>query len=264
MGDYFRHLVARSLQPQVVIQPRLAGRYEPLQPGGSFWAADQEEDFSTVEDGKAAGRPGVPFVRVKTAPAGPVEAPQVPAQRAPADHPAGPILRPVSQSLPPAPASNGEEDPGALAPKPVFLPRTETQAAPAARKSEVEHRAGIAPPAHNSAFTAQPAARTTKRAGSWAAQFDPAFSRRSPKSRPAPPILELKPVLAPSPEGAEYSAQNAPALAEPAPVVHITIGRIEVRRASTPKAASPARKSRIAPAVMNLEEYLKKRNGGGG
>jgi hypothetical protein len=46
----------------------------------------------------------------------------------------------------------------------------------------------------------------------------------------------------------------------PAPTIHVTIGRVEVR-ATGPTA--PAPKPRSAPQTMSLDEYLRKRSGGG-
>lgn len=46
------------------------------------------------------------------------------------------------------------------------------------------------------------------------------------------------------------------------PTIHVTIGRVEVR--ATPPPASPSRTQRPAPSVMNLDEYLRRRAGGGG
>lgn len=49
--------------------------------------------------------------------------------------------------------------------------------------------------------------------------------------------------------------------AEPAPIIQVTIGRIDVR--ATPPAAQPPRQ-RAQPAVMSLDEYLRQRSRGGG
>jgi len=49
--------------------------------------------------------------------------------------------------------------------------------------------------------------------------------------------------------------------AEPEPIVHVTIGRIEVRAASESK---PASRPRAASPVMSLEEYLHRRDRRGG
>jgi hypothetical protein len=47
---------------------------------------------------------------------------------------------------------------------------------------------------------------------------------------------------------------------QPAPIIQVTIGRIEVR-ATPPSAPSPTQ-SRSAPSVMSLEDYLRQRGGG--
>jgi hypothetical protein len=51
---------------------------------------------------------------------------------------------------------------------------------------------------------------------------------------------------------------EAPAPA--APIIHVTIGRIEVRATAPQAAAAPARRA-SAPAVMTLDEYLRRRDG---
>ena len=47
---------------------------------------------------------------------------------------------------------------------------------------------------------------------------------------------------------------------EPAPTIQVTIGRIEVR--ATPP-SPPSRKQTSVPSIMSLEEYLRRRQGGG-
>ena len=51
--------------------------------------------------------------------------------------------------------------------------------------------------------------------------------------------------------------------AEPEPVVHITIGRVEVRANVAPAAAPRADHQPAEHRVMPLEEYLDRRAGGG-
>jgi hypothetical protein len=51
-----------------------------------------------------------------------------------------------------------------------------------------------------------------------------------------------------------------PAPAAPEPTIHVSIGRIEVR--ATPHVAPPPPAAKI-PAVMGLDDYLRRRGGGG-
>ncbi|WP_199746994.1 hypothetical protein, partial [Corallococcus sp. AB049A] len=58
------------------------------------------------------------------------------------------------------------------------------------------------------------------------------------------------------------SAHGVQALeSAPAPVVQVTIGRIEVRAVTPPAPARPA-PARTSPS-LSLDEYLRRRNGGG-
>lgn len=60
---------------------------------------------------------------------------------------------------------------------------------------------------------------------------------------------------------AQPLAPPAPAPGLPTPTIQVTIGRIEVK--ATPP-APPSKKQRPAAPVMSLEEYLRRRAGGGG
>jgi hypothetical protein len=87
------------------------------------------------------------------------------------------------------------------------------------------------------------------------AQSDPeAVSKPPPKSNLPP---DLTPFIPPLPD-LNYQYQ----LSEPTPIVNVTIGRIEVRAASAPRA--PVRKTSPAAAVMSLDEYLRSRTNGDG
>lgn len=68
------------------------------------------------------------------------------------------------------------------------------------------------------------------------------------------------------PEVTPYARKAETAAAEPvkldaAPTVQVTIGRVEVRAMLTP--AAPSRRERPTPAVMGLDEYLRRRAGPG-
>jgi hypothetical protein len=55
-----------------------------------------------------------------------------------------------------------------------------------------------------------------------------------------------------------FLAEAAPA---PAPTIHVTIGRIEIR--ATPAAPAPARPAAPRPPGMSLDDYLRRRDGDG-
>lgn len=74
--------------------------------------------------------------------------------------------------------------------------------------------------------------------------------------RPSTQRIVVEPATAPHrPAGAPL-----PVAADPAPVINITIGRVEVRAVSTPPA--PRRPEARGPRPMTLDEYLKQRGGG--
>jgi hypothetical protein len=65
------------------------------------------------------------------------------------------------------------------------------------------------------------------------------------------------------PEPRALVAAIPPAVAAPPPpepTIHVTIGRVEVR--ATPPAAADA-PAPAAPAVVGLDDYLRRRGGGG-
>jgi hypothetical protein len=75
-----------------------------------------------------------------------------------------------------------------------------------------------------------------------------------PAPAAAPPGLVVQPRV-------ERAAPAPVPEIQPAPTIHVTIGRIEVR-ATAPQAAAaaPARRA-SAPAVLTLDEYLRRRDG---
>jgi len=256
MPDYFRHLVERSLQPQAVVQPRLAGRYEPLQPGGPAWNAGMEAGVETEAqapvDARSQGR------REQAAPA-PLDAPAPASRLSPPPEKTPGVLPapPASLAVASQPAAGPRSAP-ALPPEPP--PPSQPAPAPLASMITVE-AAREGPP-----LAVQPAARRPEAPGPEAASPLGDHAPR-PESPPAPPRLELKPVLAPPPPPGQperLPQPPQPPASEPAPVVNITIGRIEVRAAQPANPEAAVRKTRSTPPVMSLEEYLKRRNGGRG
>jgi hypothetical protein len=82
--------------------------------------------------------------------------------------------------------------------------------------------------------------------------------KESPAIRPAPIPAPAIEVTSRQSRSAAWGSIDAPQLASPAPTIHITIGRIEVR--ATPPPVSGA-KSRPAAPVMSLDDYLRQRGG---
>jgi hypothetical protein len=75
-------------------------------------------------------------------------------------------------------------------------------------------------------------------------------------------IVQPRVVLPGNQRAANDSVKHTqPPMSEPSPVINVTIGRIEVR-ATTP--ATPSRKQPSAKPLMSLDEYLQRRTRGGG
>ncbi len=75
---------------------------------------------------------------------------------------------------------------------------------------------------------------------------------------PARNQRKIDPMLLLSPKADRRNASPPATEAEPAPSIHVTIGRVEIR-AETP-AAPPRKAERGASPVMGLEEYLRRKN----
>ncbi|HEX2209176.1 MAG TPA: hypothetical protein VHG93_15960, partial [Longimicrobium sp.] len=71
----------------------------------------------------------------------------------------------------------------------------------------------------------------------------------------APSVVMVQPVV--------RAAPLPPAVAEeaeaPAPVIEVSIGRIEVRATQAPASPAPVRR---APSTLSLDDYLQRRGGG--
>lgn len=76
---------------------------------------------------------------------------------------------------------------------------------------------------------------------------------------PASVLAQLRAVLRPGPDEPSTRVLWDEA-APPAPVIHVHIGRVEVRAAPPPP--RPVRQSRPAPALQTIDDYLRRRNGG--
>ncbi|MCB0231261.1 MAG: hypothetical protein KDH90_19445 [Anaerolineae bacterium] len=76
-------------------------------------------------------------------------------------------------------------------------------------------------------------------------------------AQPQVTIAAARPAMADAAAAGRLTAQPEP---PPAPTIHVTIGRIEVRATPASTAASPSR-PKPAP-TMSLDDYLRQRNGG--
>jgi len=236
MSDYLGSLVDRTLGLGPTIEPRLRSRFEPVTPDS---APILVEESRVEESGPGIGRP----TRTDGPPSR--DDPSMDrkgARRAPraAEEPPTPLVRePVAETSRPRPGraeppeivGSREDEVSLLVP---------TALSPRSRRDSSDERPG-----------------------------DPRRPVESAKAAPGPPaggavgpivprFITATPV-APEPVRERRADGTPPPPA--APVVHVTIGRVDVRARFVPP--PPPAASRPAPSApgLSLDEYLRRRNG---
>jgi len=221
MSDYLDHLVARSLHRADIVQPRPASRFEPSGAGtladpAAHAEAAQEEPFFT--EASSAGRPTAQAHFTSSAESQPARSPVAQASAPPLD----------------AVGRNGTHQPFAPAvhavaqlqvPGPVHINSAEHPQSPA----------GDTPLSARRIEHGEPVDAPTERVTS--------------RTATPPP----RAVSAVEPPARSRSALTSPQ--ETAPVIRISIGRVDVR-AVMPAPAAPRSPARPAPS-LSLEDYLK-------
>jgi hypothetical protein len=274
VSDYIGNLVVKNLNPRAVLQPRLASRFEPLTPLVSLAS---ERPFVGMSSDEAAREPTAPEVMPR--PASMIAQPppeNLLAQNAPPTM-QDTLRRQVTRSEPDEHRSPPDWSVSRI-PAPRRLRPTRNPSELPSQTEEVNEAVDVAPRlAQDRRHAIQPAPPSSEATGA-----------ATPRS-PAPPLIEQvatharQPVVMPStqavapqagqvleplrgspPKTSLQPAVTVTRLAPPVeptqptpPTIHVTIGRIEVR--TTP--ASPAPRQRPAPAVMSLDDYLKRREG---
>ena len=245
--------IAAPLQP-FEVTPHAARRdVAPAAPGreGVRAGSPVEPVIEPGRSGDGAGkspgaawplaRPGEPAARPGAAQPGATG--PGPMQPGPVQRAAGPARAPVAGT----PSARG---PSTIQPAPTPV---EPMASRAALLAEAGHPARDA----RAVQPSEPAVPTARDQG----LLVPAPVRVAP---PMSPVFPVAPTAragapaAPAVPGAT-AAPGAVAAPAPAPTIHVTIGRVEVR-ATAP--STPQRKPRPAPAVMSLDEYLDRNAGG--
>lgn len=280
MSDYLSTLAARSLRIAPVVTPRLASRFEPASPAsGSIaappLAAEQESAADRAPRREPAATTANETLRVRETrvPAIPVLAPMHPPIRA-ADESIDRRPRlderarethasreaPAPAATPPPAASepvvaavhaHGAEPPAAPAPPSResdrrAAERLETPVIPIARLDDVVRRLTgdrLTALERRAAREGEPAGPAADRSGS------PPQAVR-PSDVPAP--MAVKP--------SRVVAEASPA-ETPAPIVRVTIGRVEVRAVMPPPVAPPKAAAPPSSGAPSLDEYLKQRSG---
>jgi hypothetical protein len=249
VSDFLARLAARAIGGEATLAPRLPSLFEP---------APHAPTLPTVDDGAAA------TARHATAPAddaSPAAEPLRPPRALPPMQDDAlrqtPVAQPATRLPPPAAAPVSDRAMPVTAH--AAPPATPTPALPAVAR----HAAPRPAPAHAEPPAAAPVLpRQTRIApsrieaasppgGSLLPPPTPVFA--APRSAPARDRSDHAATIRPRPAAA---ANRTPATSEP--VVHVSIGRLEVRAA--PAAATPPRR-RVEPRPASLDDYLRQRGG---
>ncbi|HTG33556.1 MAG TPA: hypothetical protein VLB76_11575 [Thermoanaerobaculia bacterium] len=283
MSDYLGNLAAKSLAPAPALQPRLASRFEPLAPAApelrestvfleetvTESAAPPPAPIPTKTESRSPSPSGRGGVRPRRAERSeehhaheataekisedspePRRKPEPVRRRVPAPVEAEPerVQSVVAQrsvqpfeASPPDPLSRGERGnlAAAAVAKPVLLqPLTVVQI----------------PPRQDAAVTSLLSPRERATGGEGPREF-----RTEKPQHQESPVPRLQPRVTLAERQPFAPLREAPA---PEPVIHVTIGRIEVRATAAPKA--PARERPAARPAVDLDEYLRQRSKGEG
>jgi len=299
MSDYLGNLAARSLTSEAAapaVQPRLASRFEPLSPAApGLWserapaveAVFREEVVEAVTAPPTPSRP-MRSDRRRLGPDSenlPHPGPHIPDPPLPSSRPPFRERREAEKTLQldsPLPATeegrrSGEApevraraEESRLDP-PAQALTTPTPPLPFSHPPHRERRGLLSLSLQSPSSPGGGEGGWERRAGEVRALAAPAPVRVSRDQESAPERIEKalraasiddkKPaaVLQPSMiANSRPSPRPEPPAAEP--VIHVTIGRIEVRATPAPKA--PARERQAARPPVDLEEYLRQRAGG--
>jgi len=268
MSDYLSHIVMRTINPQAVMQPRLVGLFEPPRPPeGPIFSADQEQ--GQEETGQQFERPieqpsprQVPLTHSEPTAPPFVWQPGVLEPRQPLQ--TGPLGELTSQRVQPGPDSTEWEGKNKEYPRQATLQPTWVQISRVPPSAQEPSQSGVISP---------------KTAGDRAARSDSVptlppsplgrsqdeLNQPEPGTLPAQPLVMMPPQV-PLPLNKASPITMPPTISrvekpEPASVINVAIGRIEVR--AVPPTAPAQQKGSPSQSKGSLEEYLKQRQGGG-
>ena len=274
MSGYFDNLIARAQATPPAIQPRVAARFEqPLSgtaPDLDLWSGETEAAArepvvarpSSIDRNIASPerrhtrQPGVelPTKQVAAHPPAPVAPPW--AQPAP-PHAAPPNSRTTDRIPPTVPAVPAQPITPRLpaTPKSVVVQSVTSHQSPGAGQGSGDKGQGSAD-IHNT----QPVIRNPSKAERGAQNAELVAEGSGVRGQGSDDIRNTQYAIH-DPSNAELSTQQAE-LASTAPVIRVTIGRIEVRAAAPP---APAPRPAAPPSGprLSLDAYLERRGGGG-
>jgi hypothetical protein len=289
MNNYLNHLVNRTSDRANQVKPRLPSLFEPLPETAILRTGLTSEDDSLIAPA-LDGTEG-PSFRAHSPQIQEIASNVLPQVHPPVAALSEPLPRSLGQEL------LSRAQPSALQPLSIETAST-NPAPTLRRKEQPELRAEIlaVPPQMLIASSLPPAPKLIERSGdpviiprersviSSVRQPEISPERSEPNSSPVTtgaergplspsriipvkesPAIRPAPIPAPAIEvtsrqsrSAAWGSIDAPQLASPAPTIHVTIGRIEVR--ATPPPVSGV-KSRSAAPVMSLDDYLRQRGG---
>ena len=242
MSDFLDRLVTKTIGSEAMLAPRLPSLFEPLQ---------RAPIMPLAEDGEAPVHRSDAVSKIPVMPT----APPAPSARA-----AEPMQRSAARVTP---------TDRTAAPKPaVALPRDVTQPSPVAittvHPPAVEH--AVPSPTPMRPPTACPPVVQPRQTRIAADRHEPLPPSSCGSLLPAPTPVFTTSRVAPAPvhsgRAVAMHARNAQAgsgnQTSSEPVVHVSIGRLEVRAA--PVAAAPSRR-RDGPQPGSLDDYLRQRGG---
>jgi hypothetical protein len=249
MSDFLDRLAARAIGSESAgggsaLAPRLPSLFEPLQRAPIMPLPDDGETPPRQQETVLAASvtptttpmrppyaPTAAAVNTSRVPAAAPEAKPAPTPARAAASPPRDAMRPSARTDVPAPPSIAEHTAVPPAPTEVFVP---LPVRPRETRIAVEQRESVAPPhpAHGALLPASTPVFGATRAGDAADRPAHASALRTPAA----------------PTGHGHAASE--------PVVHVSIGRIEVRAA--PPSATPPRR-RDGPQPSSLDDYLRQR-----
>jgi hypothetical protein len=245
MNDFLSVLLDRSLERAPVLRPRRLSRFEPFTPSGSFDSPLHPAEEIPAHEA-LLDRRSPPAPQFSPLPAAPEPIPGI------VEKPAVKSVRPPAFPPDPPPAS-AQAQPATLTPASGWVPRESVIPAPLVPPAQ---------PARPLETVRTVVERISDRRGNERPAPKPVSLEPAPRPLfSGPPTLRpaaspaLRPVLSPRPAvspRAESSGQP--------PVIHVSIGRIDVRATHTPS-LPPARAARPAEPKLNLEQYLASRAG---
>lgn len=290
MNDYLGRIALRSLDLAPTLDPRLPSLFEPVRHAGPRLPVGDVEELA------AASAPGEPAVTRPRQASGPTTAPPVAVGEAwtAASSPgepvvtrprraAGSITGPPERRTPPQASTESAEStehntPDELVRNPISLRSPDRAPAVAVRATAEDLPILRIPSSPVPPSVPLPTAPAVFRDGvrrdkklitehdRTPAQSISRFEAVSPRRQPsvlAPPSArsglnaQLAPQLSPKIQAGPLPKPPGRSRQDERPIVHVTIGRVEVR--ATPPPVARQRPQAAAPPVMTLEEYLRLR-----